>query len=141
MSQPENRQPPYDWDQDMEDTYKMYINMEKKLPKQPWTFPSPFIAYAVDSDDPETRLGEICWGPQPRTVRVNALRAHCVCSRCLQLAELRMYALSWAIRNKPEWQRKMNDPIILEKWRKEALDQQEVLHINEKLTTNMVKTR
>ncbi|KAJ7499569.1 hypothetical protein FB451DRAFT_1347700 [Mycena latifolia] len=55
-----------------------------------------------------------------------------------KLAELRMYGLSWAIRSKPEWQRKMCDPLIMEKWRKEALEQQEGLHINEKITTNMV---
>jgi hypothetical protein len=33
----------------------------------------------------------------------------------------------------------MNDPVIVEKWRKEALDQQESLHINEKMTANMVR--
>ncbi|KAJ7790686.1 hypothetical protein B0H14DRAFT_3568993 [Mycena olivaceomarginata] len=36
-----------------------------------------------------------------------------------------MYGLSWAIRSKPEWQRKITDPSIVEKWRTEALDQQE----------------
>ncbi|KAJ7982914.1 hypothetical protein DFH06DRAFT_1171871 [Mycena polygramma] len=36
-----------------------------------------------------------------------------------------MYGLSWAIRSKPEWQRKMADPLIMEKWRTEALEQQE----------------
>ncbi|KAJ7031095.1 hypothetical protein C8F04DRAFT_1211549 [Mycena alexandri] len=55
-----------------------------------------------------------------------------------QLAELRMYALSWAIRSKPEWQRKISDPIILGKWRKEALDQQNALRIEERLTLNMI---
>ncbi|KAJ7862636.1 hypothetical protein B0H14DRAFT_2740011 [Mycena olivaceomarginata] len=48
----------------------------------------------------------IAWGPQPRT-----------------LAELRMYALSWAIRSKPEWQ---------------PLDQQADLPVEERLTPNMV---
>ncbi|KAJ7083091.1 hypothetical protein B0H15DRAFT_923966 [Mycena belliarum] len=49
-----------------------------------------------------------------------------------------MYALSWAIRSKPEWQRKMRDSVIMEKWRKEALEQQADVHINEKITANMV---
>ncbi|KAJ7982958.1 hypothetical protein DFH06DRAFT_1440513, partial [Mycena polygramma] len=54
------------------------------------------------------------------------------------LAEMRMYALSWAIRSKPEWQRKITDPTIMEKWRKEALDQQAGLRIEEQMTANMV---
>ncbi|KAJ7499600.1 hypothetical protein FB451DRAFT_1118690 [Mycena latifolia] len=49
-----------------------------------------------------------------------------------------MYGLSWAIRSKPEWQRKMCDPVIMEKWRKEALEQQEGLHLNGQMTPNMV---
>jgi hypothetical protein len=49
-----------------------------------------------------------------------------------------MYALSWAIRSKPEWQRKIADPAIIEKWRKEALDQQDDLPVERKLTSNMV---
>ncbi|KAJ7031089.1 hypothetical protein C8F04DRAFT_960770, partial [Mycena alexandri] len=56
-----------------------------------------------------------------------------------QLAELRMYALSWVIRRKPQWQQKVSNPILLEKWRKEALDQQRALRIEEKLTSNMAK--
>ncbi|KAJ6544148.1 hypothetical protein B0H19DRAFT_1267451 [Mycena capillaripes] len=49
-----------------------------------------------------------------------------------------MYALSWAIRSKPEWQSKISDPSILEKYRKGALDQQEGLRAEQKLTENMV---
>jgi hypothetical protein len=49
-----------------------------------------------------------------------------------------MYALSWAIRSKPEWRIKMQDPVILEKWRKEALEQQEPLPLEYKMTPNMV---
>ncbi|KAJ7174274.1 hypothetical protein C8R46DRAFT_1161108 [Mycena filopes] len=92
--------------------------MERPVPKPSWTFPSPFVPYAAEVED--AREGT-CWGPEPRT-----------------LAELRMYALSWAIRSKPEWQRKMLDQSIMEKWRKEALDQQEALLLAEKLTQNMV---
>ncbi|KAJ6466047.1 hypothetical protein C8R47DRAFT_1154290 [Mycena vitilis] len=55
-----------------------------------------------------------------------------------QLAELRMYALSWAIRSKPEWQRKITDSAIMEKWRKEALDQKGSLRIEEQMTATMV---
>jgi hypothetical protein len=57
-----------------------------------------------------------------------------------QLAELRMYGLSWAIRNKPEWQRKISDPSVVEKWRKEAMDQQEGVRVEKRLTPNMVRT-
>ncbi|KAJ7216278.1 hypothetical protein B0H12DRAFT_1154159 [Mycena haematopus] len=35
-----------------------------------------------------------------------------------------MYQLSWALRSKPEWQRKATDPEIRTKWRQEALQQQ-----------------
>ncbi|KAJ6579479.1 hypothetical protein DFH09DRAFT_1275846 [Mycena vulgaris] len=82
-------------------------------PKQPWTFPSPFsVGSCLQSSHLES-------SPAP-------------------LAELRMYALSWAIRSKPDWQRKLAGPVIVAKWRKEALDQQEGVHINEKMTVNMV---
>ncbi|KAJ6516508.1 hypothetical protein C8R45DRAFT_890199 [Mycena sanguinolenta] len=98
--------------------YETQIANEIPVPKPFWTFPSPFLPYAV-----ATHLARdpIAWGPQPRT-----------------LAELRMYALSWAIRSKPEWQRKMADPAIMNKWRKEALDQQADLRVEERLTANMV---
>jgi hypothetical protein len=58
----------------------------------------------------------------------------------LKLMELRMYSLSWAIRSKPEWQQNILDQSIMEKWRKEALDQQEGLRVEQKLTKNMVRT-
>jgi hypothetical protein len=35
-----------------------------------------------------------------------------------------MYELSWALRSKPEWQRKAADPEIRGKWRQETLKQQ-----------------
>ncbi|KAJ7910268.1 hypothetical protein B0H13DRAFT_2012690 [Mycena leptocephala] len=100
-------------------TFEQYRMMEQlePVPKPSWTFPSPFVPYAVSTHSRE----EISWGPQPRT-----------------LAELRMYGLSWAIRSKPEWQRKILDQSIMEKWRKEALDQQEGLQVEQKLTKNMV---
>ncbi|KAJ7690036.1 hypothetical protein B0H14DRAFT_3532535 [Mycena olivaceomarginata] len=49
-----------------------------------------------------------------------------------------MYTLSWAIRIKPDWQRKASDPEILSKWRQEALDQQSPLEYDKKLTEEMV---
>ncbi|KAF8173752.1 hypothetical protein K438DRAFT_1728218 [Mycena galopus ATCC 62051] len=49
-----------------------------------------------------------------------------------------MYGLSWAIRSKPEWQRKSSDPTIVEKWRQEVLDQQEGLEVEQRLTPNMI---
>ena len=35
-----------------------------------------------------------------------------------------MCALSNAIREKPNWWEKINDPTLVEKWKQEALDQQ-----------------
>ncbi|KAJ7145794.1 hypothetical protein C8R44DRAFT_755899 [Mycena epipterygia] len=84
-------------------------------PDVPWSFPLPFIEFA------EGVNGEVEWGAGPKT-----------------LAELRMYALSWAIRSKPGWRHKILDQMILEKWRKEALEQQEPLPLEEKMTINMV---
>ncbi|KAF7342828.1 hypothetical protein MSAN_01998800 [Mycena sanguinolenta] len=55
-----------------------------------------------------------------------------------RLAELRMYSLSWAIRIKPDWQRKASDPEILSKWRQEALDQQSPLEYDKRMTEKMV---
>ncbi|KAF7354698.1 hypothetical protein MSAN_01383500 [Mycena sanguinolenta] len=80
---------------------------------------------------------EVCWGPQPRTVN-SIYYSFPSNADFSKLAELRMYALSWAIRSKPEWQRKSSDPIIVEKWRKEALDQQKGLMLEQKLTPNMI---
>ncbi|KAJ6558211.1 hypothetical protein B0H19DRAFT_1150388 [Mycena capillaripes] len=54
------------------------------------------------------------------------------------LAELRMYALSWALRIKPDWQRKASNPEILSKWRREALDQQKPLRRSVRMTKKMV---
>ncbi|KAK7061191.1 hypothetical protein R3P38DRAFT_2828031 [Favolaschia claudopus] len=109
-----------DWDPSTRMYYENCVQNEARHPntKPSWTFPSPFKPYAV-----ATALARdaIAWGPQPRT-----------------LAELRMYALSWAIRSKPEWQRKLADPLILEKWRKEALEQQQDLPVSQQLTPNMV---
>ncbi|KAJ7912500.1 hypothetical protein B0H13DRAFT_2007003 [Mycena leptocephala] len=65
--------------------------------KPTWVLPSPFKLYNPGRDE---------WGPRPKT-----------------LFELAMYELSWAIRSKPEWQRKAADPEIRERWRREALEQ------------------
>ncbi|KAJ7689006.1 hypothetical protein B0H17DRAFT_1296645 [Mycena rosella] len=50
-----------------------------------------------------------------------------------------MYELSWVLRSKPEWQRKASDLDILSKWRKEALEQQQSLDRDEKLTEKMAR--
>ncbi|KAJ7086428.1 hypothetical protein B0H15DRAFT_349221 [Mycena belliarum] len=68
--------------------------------KPTWALPGPFTVYAWSESD------EVEWGPSPLT-----------------LWELAMYELSWALRSKPEWQRKAADPEIRAKWRKEALEQ------------------
>ncbi|KAJ7047947.1 hypothetical protein C8F04DRAFT_1247547 [Mycena alexandri] len=108
----------YEWDAHMDMIYDRAIADERPVPKPSWTFPSPFVPYAVAQ---WLAHEKVSWGPEPRT-----------------LAELRMYTLSWAIRSKPEWQRKVADPSIMEKWRTEALDQQEGLRDEDKLTPNMV---
>ncbi|KAJ7240411.1 hypothetical protein B0H12DRAFT_1134812 [Mycena haematopus] len=70
--------------------------------KPPWVFPSPFDVYSSNThwDHGET------WGPAPQT-----------------LLERTMYELSWALRIKPDWQRKANDSAIRRKWRAEALSE------------------
>ena len=42
-----------------------------------------------------------------------------------QIIELRMCALSYRIREKPNWWKKVKDPVIVEQWREEALRQDE----------------
>jgi hypothetical protein len=54
------------------------------------------------------------------------------------LIELRMCALSAAIREKPEWYTKSRDTKIQEKWRQEIQEQQKDIHDSLKLTPNMV---
>jgi hypothetical protein len=48
--------------------FEQYRIMEQlePVPKPSWTFPSPFVPYAVSTHSRE----EISWGPQPRTVRL-----------------------------------------------------------------------
>ncbi|KAJ7302343.1 hypothetical protein DFH08DRAFT_794525 [Mycena albidolilacea] len=69
--------------------------------KPTWELPSPFEVY----DNPD--WGRYDRGPRPLT-----------------RFELTMYELSWALRSKPEWQRKAADLEIRGKWRQEALEQQ-----------------
>ncbi|KAJ7688951.1 hypothetical protein B0H17DRAFT_1331910 [Mycena rosella] len=68
--------------------------------KATWNLPDPFHIYC------EGLYGAEHWGPNPLT-----------------LFELSMHKLSWALRSKPEWQRKAADPRIRAKWRQEALAQ------------------
>jgi hypothetical protein len=53
------------------------------------------------------------------------------------LVELRMCALSAAIREKPQWYTKFRDAKIQNKWRLEVEQQQQGLHDSLKLTPNM----
>jgi hypothetical protein len=55
------------------------------------------------------------------------------------LVELRMCALSAAIREKPQWYTKFRDIKIQENWRMEIEQQQRGLHDSLKLTPNMVR--
>ncbi|KAJ7693239.1 hypothetical protein B0H17DRAFT_933169, partial [Mycena rosella] len=109
----------------------------KSLDSPPlWSFPVPFVAYtpgAITSDQ--------IWGPPPRTVRLISTLLHLASVDVpifRKLTELRMYKLSWAIRSKEEWQDKMEDPDIRERWRAHVLDQQEDVPVEERLTSNMI---
>ena len=53
---------------------------------------------------------------------------------------MRMCALSSAIREKPNWWEKIKDPALVEKWKQEALDQQEGEYRIRQLTERMVTT-
>ena len=55
------------------------------------------------------------------------------------LIELRMCALSAAIREKPEWWVKFRDETIRAKWREETQEQQKEMHRSLQLTDNMVR--
>lgn len=50
-----------------------------------------------------------------------------------------MYKLSWAIRIKDDWQTKLKDPEIRQRWREHVLDSQEHFPVEEQLTSNMVR--
>ena len=49
-----------------------------------------------------------------------------------------MCALSNAIREKPNWWEKIKDPVLVEKWKQEALDQQEQEYRIRRLTKRAV---
>jgi CHASE3 domain sensor protein len=51
-----------------------------------------------------------------------------------------MYELSWALRTKPDWQRKAKDPEIQRKWRAEAMDEDIDAYKHEKLSKKMVSS-
>lgn len=51
---------------------------------------------------------------------------------------MRMIAMSWAIRSKTGWRAKIKDPIIMEKWRREATEKQKEFVMEQKMTANMV---
>jgi len=50
-----------------------------------------------------------------------------------------MCAISHAIREKPRWWEKINNPKIMARWRKETLEQQEHLSRHRQLTEVMVR--
>ena len=82
--------------------------------KHPFTECRDWEYYRLDDDDPTDK-------DTPRT-----------------LIELRMCALSAAIREKPEWWVKFRDEAIQAKWREEIKEQQKDLHRSLQLTENMV---
>ena len=98
-------------------------------------YDSPFQGVAYDYSDDETR-------EHPRTVRFPFVSSRPCAggSRGCQVVEMRMCALSNAIREKPNWWEKIKDPALAEKWRREALDQQEDEHHIHRLTEKMVNT-
>ncbi|KAF9643802.1 hypothetical protein BDM02DRAFT_3181715 [Thelephora ganbajun] len=78
----------------------------------------------------------------PRTVRLPFVTP-IVCDltrklrRC-QVVEMRMCALSNAIREKPIWWEKIKDPILVKKWAQEALGQQKDVYRIQQLTERMI---
>ncbi|KAF8192396.1 hypothetical protein K438DRAFT_1762394 [Mycena galopus ATCC 62051] len=84
--------------------------------KPTWVLPSPFEVYSINChwDGGET------WGPPPKT-----------------LLELKMYELSWALRIKPDWQRKAKDPGIRCKWLAEAMEEEFDSYKPDKLSKKM----
>ena len=83
--------------------------------KHPFTKCAEWEYHRLDDDDPTEK-------DTPRT-----------------LIELRMCALSAAIREKPEWWVKFRDETIRAKWREEIMEQQKDLHRSLQLTDNMVR--
>ena len=83
--------------------------------KHPFTLEGEWEYYAEDEDDPTDK-------DTPRT-----------------LVELRMCALSAAIRSKPEWWVKYRDENIRAKWTQEIKEQQKDIHRSLQLTDNMVR--
>lgn len=73
-----------------------------------------FDNYGIEQDDPTDK-------DTPRT-----------------LIELRMCALSAAIREKPDWWQKFEDEQVQAKWREEIKLQQKDLHPSLQLTDNLV---
>ena len=55
-----------------------------------------------------------------------------------QVVEMRMCALSNAIREKPNWWEKIKDPALIEKWTQETLDEQKSERRIRQLTKGMV---
>ena len=83
--------------------------------KHPFTVEGEWQYYAEDEDDPTDK-------DTPRT-----------------LVELRMCALSAAIRSKSQWWMKFRDEEVREKWTKEIKEQQKDIHRSLQLTDNMVR--
>jgi hypothetical protein len=52
---------------------------------------------------------------------------------------MQMCAMSHAIREKPRWWEKIEDPKIMARWKKEALEHQESFPRHRKLTEVMVR--
>lgn len=78
------------------------------------TYPSPFRDLHVDGEHPRER------------------------DKARAILELRMYALSAAIREKENWHQKRLDETIIKKWKEELLEQQEDLPRERRLTADMV---
>ena len=60
------------------------------------------------------------------------------CDTARTLIELRMCALSAAIREKPDWHAKFRDEKIRSRWAEEVREQQREVHESLQLTDNMV---
>ncbi|KAH9914463.1 uncharacterized protein B0H18DRAFT_959787 [Fomitopsis serialis] len=99
---------------DRNDTHSESAARMPKRYKHPFTENEDWAYYAGNDDDPTEK-------DTPRT-----------------LAELRMCALSAAIRQKPEWWVKFRDENVQTKWTEEIKEQQKDMHRSLQLTDNMI---
>lgn len=104
-----------------------------EIPTSNIHYPHPFH-FDGDYEDRQFSCKE-----HPRTVSTKYI-LNTLNIKIIQILEMRMCALSAAIREKPEWWTKRRDPEIRKTWRHEALEQQAGLPEGVSLSANKVCT-